>query len=702
MAASYIHLSAFQAELPAVSSATLSIDPGQRTRLMARRFLLDLFRLAFGLWFQVERYCLDRAVERAHVSFHRRTCQEAVRQYRQRALMTSRAAFLVLFVIGCFASLANPPTVSAHPLAVVYPPTPRGDVADTYFGTRVSDPYRWLEQTQSLKVNDWVALESELTSRVLARISEREAFRSTVLSLMSSPYDGVPDRGKYAAIFSRNVPDKSQPVIMEIRNGRTSTLIDPNLRWHGTSTFLAQWYLSPDGRTLAYATNVAGGGWLRWHTLSTVTGVDSLGTVVGTPDWAPISWARDSSGFYCGGYGSERERKAGTPIGERFGEFFHRVGTLQSSDIPIYSRPDHPDWLPYARESWDGHYLILGAVQGSGSGGNLVAIRALHDASSRTVLVRPLGDAQYSYVDNVGSVFYFQTTANAPRGKIVAIDLRNPSLERDVISEGPAVLEDVAAIGGRFAAHYLHDVISQLVVFDRAGKLRGNIELPGVGTASGVVGEPGDPTGYYTFSSPTQPHTIFSYDVRTNQSAVHFQQRSPFDTTQYVTQEMFATSTGGVRVPVFVAYRRGLKRDHTAPTMLTGYGGFGDAYHPVWQNLSAAWLASGGVFAIACVRGAGNMARIGIVPACLAISRTRLTISRRRPSCSSIRVRLSSTFAAYGYSGGGLLRRRHWKSNIRICSLRWPKRRSSRRIARLHVRQRIGVDRRGGFADRQL
>ena len=190
----------------------------------------------------------------------------------------------------------------------------------------------------------------------------------------------------------------------------------------------------PDGRTVAYATNVAGGGWLRWHTLSTVNGADSYGAVVGTPDWAPISWARDSTGFYYGGYGSERERKAGTPIGQGYGAFFHRVGTAQSADIRVYSRPDHPDWLPYATESWDGHYLILGAVQGSGSGGNLVAIRDLHDESGRTVLVRPLRDAQYNYVDNVGPVLYFQTTANAPLGKVVAIDLRHPSLDRGYYS----------------------------------------------------------------------------------------------------------------------------------------------------------------------------------------------------------------------------------------------------------------------------
>jgi len=552
--------------------------------------------------------------------------------------------------------LANPPAATAGSLSVVYPPTPRGNVVDSYFGKAVPDPYRWLERTQSPSVKHWLSLETQLTSTSLANLPSRETFRSAILGLISVPFDGVPDKGKYATIFSRTVTGLSQPIIMEIRNGRTSVLLDPNARGYNSTTILAQWYLSPDGRTLAYATNAAGGGWLRWHTLRTSDGADLPDTVVGTPDWAPISWARDSSGFYYGGYGSERERQPDIPIGRGFAAFFHRVGTPQSADAVVYARPDHPDWLTYAGESWDGRYLVLGAVEGSGSGGNLIAIRDIHARPVRTQIVRDLGDAQYSYVDNVGSLFYFQTTASAPRGKVVTIDLRHPSRERDVVPERPDVLEDVAAVGGRLVGHYLHNVASQLCVFERSGKPLYNIRLPGFGTATNVVGEPGNPVGYYTFSSPTRPHTIFSYDARNNASTVYFQQSAPFDTRQYVTEELYAVSTGGARIPVFVAHRRDLRLDHQAPTMITGYGGFGDAYHPTWQNLSTGWLANGGVFAIACVRGGGEYGEAWHRAGMLGNKQNAFDDFAAAANLLVDRgFAAHATLAAYGYSGGGLL-----------------------------------------------
>jgi prolyl oligopeptidase len=570
--------------------------------------------------------------------------------------MGSKTIFLVVLAVGCAVAFADPRAVKAGSLSVVYPPTPRSDAADSYFGRAVPDPYRWLEATQSAQVKHWLSLETQLTSESLADLPNRQAFRSTILGLMSAPYDSVPDRGKYASIFSRTIAGASQPLLMVIRNGRTSTLLDPNARWRGSSTLLAQWFISPDGRTVAYATNAAGSGWLRWHTLSTRSGADLVGAVVGTPDWAPIAWARDSSGFYYGGYGSERERQPGSPVGKGFAAFFHRIGTLQSQDKLVYDFPNHPNWLAYANESWDGRYLILGAVEGSGSGGNLVAVRDLRRSPNRTVMLRPLGDAQYSYIDNVGTVLYFSTTDDAPKGKLVAIDLRNPSLEQDVISERSDVLENVTAVGGRFIVRYLHDVASQLKVFARSGKLLHNVDLPGLGTSSDLVGEPSDPRAYYSFSSPTDPSTVFDYDVRTNKSTVYSRRRSPFGPAEYVTQELFAISSGGVRVPVFVAHRRGLKLDHSTPTMLTGYGGFGDAYHPVWQNLSAAWLANGGVFAIACVRGGGEYGESWHHAGMLGnkqnafddfAAAAKLLIDRGFAS--------HATLAAYGYSGGGLL-----------------------------------------------
>lgn len=570
--------------------------------------------------------------------------------------MNSRVAFCIVILAGILLGFGRPSVVGASVPPIVYPPTPRTSDSDNYFGTTVPNPYRWMERTQSPYVKRWVSLETALTARSLAPLPRRLPLRSIVLGLISATIDYVPQKGKYATIFGRDRAGAAHTILMVRRNGRASVLFDPAKHWHNSSMYLADWSLSPDGRTVAYATNVAGAGWYRWHTLNTTGGADGAGTVRGVPDWGAIWWARDSSGFYYGGYGSEQPRKSGLPVGEGYRIFFHRVGTPQSDDRLVYERPDHPDWLAAAGESHDGRYLILSSYESSGSSGNLVAIRELHNGRPATTLLRPLGRGEYDYVDNAGPLFYFFTTARAPRGKLVAIDLRDPHVERNVIPQRTAVLEGVNAVGGRFIALYLRDVNSELGVFDRTGRPLHSIELPGVGSATDVSGTVDDPIGYYQFSSLTHPPTVFSYDVRTNKSTVYSQMPVPYDPAQYVTEELFATSTGGARIPVFVAHRRDIKLDHNNPTLLTGYGGFGFPYTPIWQNFSAVWLANGGVVAIGCVRGGGEYGEQWHRAGMLGnkqhafddfAAAANLLIERGFAS--------HSTLAAYGYSGGGLL-----------------------------------------------
>ena len=339
----------------------------------------------------------------------------------------------------------------------------------------------------------------------------------------------------------------------------------------------------------------------------TASGDDVPGTVLGVPDWGDISWAHDSSGFYYGGYGSELPRKPELPVGDGYRIFFHRVGTAQSEDRLVYDHADHPEWLAWANESRDGRYLILerlSRVREATAGRLRSAISASVQTDRKSFAGSELANTTTS--TTTARLFYFFTNSRAPHGKLVAIDLRNPSLERDVIPQRSAVLEGVNAVGGRFTALYLRDVNSLLDVFARSGKLLHAIALPGIGSASNVFGNAGDPIGYYRFSSLTDPPTVFSYNVRTNQSAAYSQAGTPFDPAKYVTEELFATSTGGARIPVFIGHRRDIKLDGDTPTLLTGYGGFGDSYTPGWQKFTAAWLARGGVVAIACVRGGGE------------------------------------------------------------------------------------------------
>lgn len=532
---------------------------------------------------------------------------------------------------------------------VSYPQTARDDVSQPFFGTIVRDPYRWLERTQSPEVKQWVASQTALTSRVLDAIRNRDFFSTRISELRAASSPSSPSVGRYATVFV-----SGSGALTVQRNGKTGILLDPKTRW-ASSTRLFDWALSPDGLELAYGTETAGNGWVRWHTLSTTTSRDLPGEVIGTPDWAPIFWAADSSGFYYDGYASETHPAAGTPIGTEFRERFHRIGTPQSADRLIYARPDRPTLLPYARPTPDGRYLILAT---SGDGPADAHAETIEDLRTGRVAARiqPPDSSEYDYIGNAGERFYFLSHFGAPNGKVVRIDLRTPNQPVDVIAESNEILGSAAVVGNRFIAHYFRDAASDLVVFDLSGTMLHRIALPGIGGTTDF--SPQTPSlGYYTFSSPTTPPRTYAYDVDTNTSTLYSGSRTaPFGLSDYVTEEFFAPSTGGVRVPVFVAHRRGMKLDGTTPLMLTGYGGFGDDYQPMWQDFGAAWLARGGVFAIACVRGGGEYGekwhRDGMLGnkqhafddfAAAASLLTRKGFASPR------------TLVAYGYSGGGLL-----------------------------------------------
>jgi prolyl oligopeptidase len=536
----------------------------------------------------------------------------------------------------------------------LYPPTPRSDAVDTYFGTQVADPYRWLENVNSQESKQWVSAQTTLTAETLQRMSDRTAFRSIVTKLMTTPRDGVPVAAGDATVWARVLPGENSTVVMVRQGRRVRVLLDPNRRWPDGATTVTDWQLSPNGKFLAFGFEKSGNGWVRWRFLDVASGRDLGDEIVGVPDWAATSWAADGLGFYYGGYGSEQPRANGMPIGAGFRAMFHCVGTDSAGDSVVYELPDHPAWLPYANESWDGKYVIAGAVGGAETG-NLVAIRRLDEPKAAFQTVRPKSNFSYTYVDNVGTTLYFLTQDGAPRGKVVAIDLRDPTRQRDVIPEGAMTLDAVTAVSHRFVAHYLKDASTRLVVYERSGKFVRNIELPGVGTAS-LSGVRDRETAFLWFSNLATRFEIFRYDVVTGESHLYERVAQPFDPAGYSTKELFADSTGGTKVPVFVAYRKGVKFNARNATLITGYGGFGDSYSPFWETLGAAWLEHGGVFAVACVRGGGEYGEAWHRAGMLGnkqhafddfAAAARLLIERRFAS--------NKTLSAYGYSGGGLL-----------------------------------------------
>jgi prolyl oligopeptidase len=548
--------------------------------------------------------------------------------------------------------------VAALTLAVgTYPVAPRAATVDTYFGNRVADPYRPLERLHAAETRRWVAQETALTERVFReQIPERAAMRALVARVMTAPHDDLPQRGGGVRAFTRSDGSLHQPVIVAVRNGRERIVIDPNAMWRDGRTTLANWVLAPDGRSVAYSLATAGNGLVRWRVRELATGRDTRDDLRGVPDWAEdVSWTHDGRGFYYGGYTTGTYPSAGVPIGTHYAVRLHRLGTAQRADRVVFARPDHPAWLPYAQESDDGTQLVAGAIVGGG-GGNLVAIRAVARTGAPLRVIRPLGNANYFYIGSQGSTLFFRTNDGAPHWKLVAIDVRHPARDRDVIPERRETLDDVAAAGDTFVARYLHDVRSELIAFTRGGARIGPIALPGPGSVTAFAAGTQMRVGYYAFSSPTMPPATFAFDASTKRVREVARDRAPFDIAGYVTEELFARSPDGTRVPVFVAHRRDAPRDGSVPTMLTGYGAFGDSYYPTWSPLGAAWLAKGGTFAIACIRGGGEYGE--------AWHRAGMRGNKQHAFddfAAAARMLIAegyaahATLAAYGYSGGGLL-----------------------------------------------
>lgn len=540
-----------------------------------------------------------------------------------------------------------------------YPPAPRGGTTGVYFGSKVADPYRWLERVDSPQTKRWVAAETALTDRAFDRLSGRAAMRARVTRLMGSPQQGLPQRGGGTLAFTRSDGSLRRPVIVVARGGGERDLLDPNAMWPDGRIGLEDWALAPDGRRLAYATASGGAALVRWRVRDVSTGSDAEDEVLGSPDWAGITWAHDGGGFYYGGYLAGRAPRSGAPIGTGYAVRFHRLGTAQRSDRIVYSVPAHPDWVPYVTESAGGRFLIFAALR-EGEG-NLIAVRDLRAKHPRTLALRALGAATYAYVDADLSTLYFHTNHRAAHWKLIAIDVRHPERERDVIPERADTLEDVVPVRGQFVARYLHDVRARLVAFSRRGVRIGSVPLPGPGSVDTYISQSGDsaenvrsPVTYFRFSSPTTPPTNFAYDARTGRLNAVARDLAPFDLRPYVTEELFARSADGTRIPVFVAHRRARRRD--APLMLTGYGAFGDTYHPAWSTLGAAWLARGGTFAIACVRGGGEYGEAWHRAGMLGKKQNAFD-----DFAAAARFLIAHGFAshatlgAYGYSGGGLL-----------------------------------------------
>jgi len=493
-----------------------------------------------------------------------------------------------------------------------YPAARKSDVVDDYHGTRVPDPYRWLEDPDSPESRAWIEAQNRLTAAYLAEIPARRAIRERLTKLWNYPKYGTPFRKGRRYFFFKNDGLQNQSVLYKQASltADPETLLDPNLLSEDGTVALSTLAVSDDGRLLAYGTSASGSDWEEFRVRDIATGQDRTDHLKWIK-FSGASWSKDGVGFFYSRY-PEPTDKALTDVNRFQRLYYHRLGADQAQDVLVYERPDQPDWGMNAEVTDDGRYAVLQVWLGTDRR-NRVYYLDLKDAKRPKVtgdVVRLLDDfdASYAFVGNDGPVFYFLTDLDAPRKRVIAIDTRHPerARRREIIPQGPDVLDGVQIIHDTFVANYMHDASSRLRLFALDGRFVKDLPLPTLGSIGGISGERRDDEMFYAFTSFLYPTTIFRYDFKSGVTSTFKAPAIDFDPSGYETKQVFYTSKDGTRVPMFITHKKGLRLDGSNPTYLYGYGGFNISLTPSFSVAMLAWLEMGGVYAVPNLRGGGE------------------------------------------------------------------------------------------------
>ncbi|MGC9469859.1 MAG: prolyl oligopeptidase family serine peptidase [Anaerolineae bacterium] len=487
-----------------------------------------------------------------------------------------------------------------------YPETRRSDHIDTYHGIVVPDPYRWLEDLNASETQAWIAAQNALTFRYLASIPQRTSIRKRLTALWDYPKVGAPFRRGERYFQLRNTGLQNQDVlyVMTSPTDEGRVLIDPNAFSQDGTVALTGLSVSWDGEWVAYATSGSGSDWKTWRVRRVVSGED-LEDVVLWSKFSGAAWLPDNTGFVYARYAAPAEgtEYAAANYGQQL--YLHRLNTDQADDVLIYERPDHPKWGFYPVVTEDGAYLVLHVSEGTDRRNRIFYRRLEEDAF--TELIDEL-EAGYEFLGNSGTVFYFLSDLDAPKGQILAVDVTNPDGDhwRTLIPESTDTIELAELAHNEFVVLYLHDAHHQLRRFALDGKPIGDVPLPTIGSVSALHGRREDDELFYAFSSFTVPPAVYRFDCATGETVQLAKAEVDFDTDAYVTEQVFATSKDGTQVPMFIVHRRDWQKDGKNPTLLFGYGGFNIAIKPEFQAARLAWLEMGGVLVVATLRGGGE------------------------------------------------------------------------------------------------
>ncbi len=490
---------------------------------------------------------------------------------------------------------------------IEYPKTKKVDQVDDYHGTKVADPYRWLEDDNSAETKAWVQAENKVTFDYLNQIPEREQLKKRLTELWNyAKYTAPTKEGKYY-FYSKNDGLQNQSVfyVADSVKDEGRVLLDPNKLSKDGTVALSGMAISDDGKLLAYGLSGAGSDWQTWHFRDVETGKD-LPDVLENIKFSGASWTKDEKGVFYSRFPEADEKSKLTRINYFQKLYYHKLGTPQSEDILIYERPDDKEMGVGGGVSEDGKWLIISVTKGTAPM-NMVFYKDLSKTDSKVMPLVDKLEADYSFIGNDGSKFYFRTDKDSPLGRVVMADVNDKkSVWKEIIPQAKETLGSVDFVNNQLIGNYLKDAYTQIRIYDLNGKFVRNVDLPGIGTTNGFSGKRYDTETFYTYSSFNAPPTIYHYDMKTGKSEIFRQSDVKFNPNDYEVKQVKYASKDGTMIPMFIVHKKGIKLDGNNPTLLYAYGGFNISLTPGFSVSRIVWMENGGVYAVPNLRGGGE------------------------------------------------------------------------------------------------
>jgi prolyl oligopeptidase len=486
-----------------------------------------------------------------------------------------------------------------------YPVARKTDQTDEYFGTKVSDPYRWLEDKDSKETAEWVAAENKVTFGYLEQIPFRNQIKDRLTQIWNYPKYGAPFKKGNNYFFFKNDGLQNQAVLYKQSSleAQPEVFLDPNkLSTDGTTSLSGQSF-SADNKYMAYSTSGGGSDWNTWYVMDVAT-KKQLSDKLEWVKFSGAAWQKD--GFYYSRYDAPKSGNELSNKNEFHKIYFHKLGTPQSADKLVYEDKTKPLLNFSAQTTDDERFLLINGSEGT-SGGTL-AYKDLKDPKGKINWLVTTYESEYNVLDNIGDKLLIHTNKNAPNYKLVLLDPKKPQEAnwKTVVPESGNVLTGATLAGGRIMATYLKDAASQVIVYDATGKKVNELQFPTIGTVAGFAGGKNDKETFYTFTSFTYPTNVYRYDLATNKSTLFRKAEVDVKSEDFETKQVFYTSKDGTKVPMFIVHKKGLKMDGQNPTYLYAYGGFNISLTPSFSAVNLLWLENGGVYAMPNLRGGGE------------------------------------------------------------------------------------------------